>query len=146
MKLKGFLITLGLSLITTLSAAKSKIDLTGEWKVIDDMSGFTLVKVKISAKAAYHYNGHIIEAFSPPNQPTEDLSGMKGFHLLLDLKQDPNNPHNLVSGQVFDPDRQLRYNIKGKVNRNGNSMILRSPSDADKASRKLSWVRIRSNN
>ncbi|WP_353142865.1 DUF2147 domain-containing protein [Acinetobacter pragensis] len=123
--------------------AKPVYDLTGNWKVIDDKSGFTLVKVKISQNAQSLYNGHIIEAFNAPNSPAQDLSALKNIHLLFDLKQDPKDPYKLLSGQVFDPVIKQRYQINGKVSRNGNTMILRSPSDAEKSSRKLSWVRIR---
>ncbi|TCB82361.1 DUF2147 domain-containing protein [Acinetobacter sp. ANC 4173] len=143
MELKGIFSAGCIALISTALHAKPTLDLTGNWKVIDDKSGFTLVKVKISSNAEHQYNGHIITAFNPPNMPAQDLSALKGFHLLFDLKQDPKDPYKLLSGQVFDPAIQQRYNVNGKVSRNGNTMILRSPSDAEKASRKLSWVRMR---
>jgi len=144
MELKGIFSAGCIVLCSAALYAKPALDLTGNWKVIDDKSGFTLVKVKISKNSNTLYNGHIIEAFNAPNLPTQDLSSLKGFHLLFDLKQDPNDPYKFISGQVFDPAAQQRYNINGKVSRNGNTLILRSPSDAEKASRKLSWVRIRS--
>ena len=143
MELKGIFSAGCIVLCSAAIYAKPALDLTGNWKVIDDKSGFTLVKVKISKNSNSLYNGHIIEAFNPPNRPAQDLSSLKGFHLLFDLKQDPKDPNKLLSGQVFDPAIQQRYNINGKVSRNGNTMILRSPSDAEKASRKLSWVRMR---
>lgn len=143
MKIKRIFSTGCIALISATLQAKPTLDLTGNWKVIDDKSGFTLVKVKISSNAANHYNGHIIEAFNPPNLPTKDLSALKGFHLLFNLRQDSEDPNKLLSGQIFDPALQQRYNINGKVSRNGNTMILRSPSDSEKASRKLSWVRMR---
>ncbi|WOE42601.1 DUF2147 domain-containing protein [Acinetobacter chinensis] len=146
MKLKRMFNVVCMALISTAIYAKPALDLTGNWKVIDDKSGFTLVKVKISSNAHNQYNGHIIEAFNAPNLPPQDLSALQGFHLLFDLKQDLNDPYKLLSGQVFDPAIQQRYNVNGKVSRNGNTMILRSPSDAEKASRKLSWVRIRTAN
>lgn len=143
MELKGIFSAGCIVLYSAALYAKPALDLTGNWKVIDDKSGFTLVKVKISKNSNSLYNGHIIEAFNPPNLPTKDLSALKGFHLLFDLKQDPKYPNKLLSGQIFDPAIQQRYNINGKVSRNGNTLILRSPSDAEKASRKLSWVRMR---
>ena len=118
-------------------------DLTGEWKVIDDKSGFTLVKVQITEPRPHLYQGHIVEAFNPPNQPAQDLSKMKGFHLLKDMKQDIKDPYQMTSGFVTDPVINQQYQIKGKLSKRGNMMILRSPSDSDKSSRKLSWVRIR---
>jgi len=99
-------------------------NLSGEWKVIDDKSGFTLVKVKITEPQPHLYQGHIIEAFNPPNQPVRDLS-------------------KLTIGEVVDPAINQRYQVNGKLTKRGHMMILRSPSDSDKASRKLSWVRIR---
>ena len=135
-------------MLMTLAIAQSVFssdatDLAGEWKVIDDKSGFTLVKVQITEPRPNLYQGHIVEAFNPPNLPIQDLTKLKGFHLLKDLKQDTKDPHQLTSGFVTDPAINQEYNVKGKLSRRGNMMILRSPSDSDKASRKLSWVRIR---
>lgn len=118
-------------------------NLSGEWKVIDDKSGFTLVKVKITEPQPHLYQGHIIEAFNPPNQPVRDLSHLKGFHLLQGLKQDLKDPYKFTIGEVVDPAINQRYQVNGKLTKRGHMMILRSPSDSDKASRKLSWVRIR---
>lgn len=123
--------------------ANDLTNLTGDWKVIDDKSGFTLVKVKITQPQPHTYQGHIVEAFNPPNQPVQDLSQLKGFHLLQGLKQDPKDPYKLNIGEVVDPAINQRYQVNGKLSRKGNTMILRSPSDSDKSSRKLSWIRIK---
>lgn len=130
------------AILCTALHADTRFDLTGNWKVIDDKSGFTLVEVKITQTSPRIYAGHIIKAFSPPNLPDKDLSSMTGFQLLYDLKQDHQHLFTLSSGQVIDPILQQRYSIRGKLSPNGNTMILRNPSDAERQSRKLSWVRL----
>ena len=123
--------------------ASDVTNLAGDWKVIDDKSGFTLVKVKITQQQANTYQGHIVEAFNLPNLPAQDISPLKGFHLLHNLKQDPKDPYKLNAGEVIDPVINQRYQVNGKLSRKGSTMILRSPSDSDKASRKLSWIKMR---
>lgn len=143
MKLKWILCTLFTGLCGQMLYANDRTNLAGDWKVIDDKSGFTLVRVKITQTQPYMYQGHVLEAFNPPNQPAQDLSQIKGFHLLQNLKQDSRSPYKLLTGIVTDPSIKQRYEVNGKLSKKGNMMILRSPSDINKASRKLSWVRIR---
>lgn len=143
MKLKGILYVLFTGLMAQGIYANDLTNLVGDWKVIDDKSGFTLVQVNITQQQPYTYQGHIVEAFNPPNHPAQDLSKLKGFHLLHSLKQDAKDPYKLIIGEVVDPAINQRYKVNGKLSRKGNTMILRSPSDPNKASRKLSWVRIR---
>lgn len=133
------LFLLGLSLVTQ---ANPIVDLSGNWKVVDDKSGLVLVHVKISSDAAYRYNGHVIEAFNPPDHPVKDLNKIKGAHLLINLIQDKEDPYQLISGKIFDPASQQYFHITGKVNRNQQMMILRSPPDMQRTSRKVSWLRM----
>ena len=54
MKLKGIFSAGCIVLYSAALYAKPALDLTGNWKVIDDKSGFTLVKVKISKIATLY--------------------------------------------------------------------------------------------
>ncbi|NNH26558.1 DUF2147 domain-containing protein [Acinetobacter terrestris] len=118
-------------------------DLSGLWKVIDDKSGFTLVKIKISKQDKNSYNGHIVEAFNPPNMVEKDLSALTGFQLLTGLQQDLKNPKNFSKGKVVDPAIKQLYEVNGKLNKKGTVLILRNNSDEKKAGRKLSWIRMK---
>ncbi|TCB73564.1 DUF2147 domain-containing protein [Acinetobacter sp. ANC 3781] len=118
-------------------------DLSGLWKVIDDKSGFTLVKIKISKQDKTSYNGHIVEAFTPPNVSPKDLSALTGFQLLTGLQQDLKNPKNFIKGKVVDPAINQLYEVNGKLNKKGTVLILRNSSDKEKAGRKLSWIRMK---
>ena len=142
----NFLSLLAWLLSVMLSApvyAAQPVSLVGKWKAIDDRSGFTLVSVKITQTQPYTYQGHIIEAFNLPQQPQADLEHLKGFHILQNIKQDADHPDILLSAQVVDPTTKQTYQTKGRVRRQGNVMMLRSPSDNERSSREISWVRIR---
>lgn len=129
--------------LTQIAFAKSNYDLSGTWKIMDDKSGFTLVKVKMSKQPNSTYNGEIIEAFNLPNTPPKDLSGVAGFKLLTGLQQDANNPRHFKNGRLVDPAINTSYEVYGRVNSRNTILILRSNADQDKSSRQLSWVRIK---
>jgi hypothetical protein len=143
MFLKWILLLVLNSTMYQMAFAQDMNDLSGLWKVIDDKSGFTLVKIKISKQDRNSYNGHIVEAFNPPNAPPKDLSSLTGFQLLTGLQQNLKNPKNFSQGKVVDPAINQLYEVNGKLNTKGTVLILRSNSDVEKAGRKLSWIRMK---
>ncbi|KYQ72745.1 hypothetical protein AZH43_07765 [Acinetobacter pragensis] len=110
---------------------------------MDEKTGYKMVHVKITESAPNLYQGYIIQAFNPPNHPNQDLSALKGFYLLHDLKQDPNDPYKLISGYIINPfvKKSKKVSIHGKLIKYGNTMILRNSSDPDQSSRSVTWVR-----
>lgn len=144
MNFKGIFFILLSSLICQTVLAKSVTDLSGEWKAIDDRSGYTMVRVKIVKKSKNQYDGYVVEAFAIPNTPkTYNLKKAKGYHVLRNLVQDTNDPYILKSAQIVDPVTRQRFYVQGKLNKGGNHMFLRHPSDEKKLGRKIAWVRIK---
>lgn len=143
MFLKWILLLVLNSTMYQMAFAQDMNDLSGLWKVIDDKSGFTLVKIKITKQDRNSYNGHIVEAFNPPNAPPKDLSSLTGFQLLTGLQQNLKNPKIFSKGKVVDPAINQLYEVNGKLNTKGTMLILRSSSDAEKSGRKLSWIRLK---
>ena len=144
MNFKGIFFILLSTLICQMVLAKSAEDLSGEWKAIDDRSGYAMVRVKIVKKNKNQYDGYVLEAFAIPNtHRTYNLNKAKGFHVLRNLVQDSNDPYLLKSAQIVDPVTHQRFYVQGKLNRNGNHMFLRHPSSEKHFGRKIAWVRIK---
>ncbi|OTG87368.1 hypothetical protein [Acinetobacter sp. ANC 3813] len=135
MSLKFLLIVI--CLISTISYAA---DLSGDWKIIDDKTGVSLAKLKISKMSNGSYEGRAIEVLNPQGINSNEF---KNFLILSNLREDPKKYGYFTHGLVVDPIRKVTYkNISGKLNSKETMIILRGKLDESAVSRRMSWIRI----
>jgi uncharacterized protein (DUF2147 family) len=115
-------------------------DISGNWKIIDDKTGASLAKLKITKMSNGAYEGRAIEVLNPQGTNSNEF---KNFLILSNLREDPKKSGHFTDGLVVDPIRKETYkNINGKLNAKETMIILRGKLDKSALSRRMSWVRI----
>ncbi len=123
----------------------------GNWRTIDDRSGFAKALVRIVKEADGTYSGTITKTIPRPDYTPQDFchncpapyTGQKivGLKILSGLQVDPNNPNQLINGKVLDPLSGKLYNCKAKLSNEGRRLSIRGYIGVSMLGRTQVWLR-----
>ncbi len=122
----------------------------GNWRTIDDRSGFAKALVRIVKEADGTYSGTITKTIPRPDYTPQDFchncpapyTGQKivGLKILSGLQVDPNNPNQLINGKVLDPLSGKLYNCKAKLSNEGRRLSIRGYIGVSMLGRTQVWL------
>jgi uncharacterized protein (DUF2147 family) len=123
----------------------------GNWRTIDDRSGFAKALVRIVKEADGTYSGTITKTIPRPDYTPQEFchncpapyTGQKivGLKILSGLQVDPNNPNQLINGKVLDPLSGKLYNCKAKLSNEGRRLSIRGYIGVSMLGRTQVWLR-----
>ena len=123
----------------------------GNWRTIDDRSGFAKALVRIAKEADGTYSGTITKTIPRPDYTPQEFchncpapyTGQKivGLKILSGLQVDPNNPNQLINGKVLDPLSGKLYNCKAKLSNEGRRLSIRGYIGVSMLGRTQVWLR-----
>ena len=148
---------IALALISTVTLADPthapvSTDITGYWRNIDDVTGFSKGIVHIQRTANGTYFGRIVEIIPRPNYVPMELcnncpepfTGQKilGLTAVWNLKSVPSTASSYNGGHVIDPLNGKIYAADVKVSADGRRLTLRgSIIGASLLKRSQTWIR-----
>ncbi len=123
----------------------------GNWRTIDDRSGFAKALVRIVKEADGTYSGTITKTIPRPDYTPQEFchncpapyTGQKivGLKILSGLQVDPNNPNQLINGKVLDPLSGKLYNCKAKLSNEGRRLSIRGYIGVSMLGHTQVWLR-----
>ena len=126
-------------------------DITGQWRTIDDKTGFSKGIVEISKDSNGVYSGKIIEVVPRPgytpksvcNKCTGELKNkpILGLQVLSNMKQSANNKSGVSGGTVLDPLNGKFYKSKIRLSSNGSRITMRGYVGVEVVGRSQTWIR-----
>lgn len=140
----------GTALLTASLSALAN-NFVGDWRTIDDRTGFAKAIVTISQEADGTYSGKIVKTIPRPDYTPQEFchncpapyTGQKivGIKLLSGLRVDPNNPNQLIGGKVLDPLSGKLYNCRARLSNEGRRLSLRGYIGVSMLGRTQVWLR-----
>lgn len=128
-------------------------DLVGNWKTIDDKTGFPRAVINIKQESDGTYTGKIEKIYALPNG-TEPLGlcvkcngnmknkPMVGLNILNGFTENKNKKNEYVHGQVLDPLTGNTYKGKIRMNQNGRTITLRGYVGTSLLGRSQTWIKV----
>lgn len=152
MSLKKNALLMGCLLVST-STVHAADPIEGNWRQIDDRTGFTLSLVNIHPddKGAYvatiykRYRrpGHMNELCQncPPPYTNKPIMGMD---IVTGLKP-TGTPGRYTDGTVIDPNKGKTYKFNARLHPNGRSLTVRGYVGVSMLGRSQTWIRVDEN-
>lgn len=141
---------LSAGLLATCAVANAA-DISGEWKTVDDKTGYVRAIIKITNDGNGKYNGVIKEKFALPDTPPNDFckkcpapyanKPIVGLQVLHHLEADPNKENYFINGELLDPLSGKFYKAKGRLNGDGNKLFVRGYVGVSALGRSQVWLR-----
>ncbi len=149
-RLKSLLRLTLIGLVLQGSAAVAA-DLTGNWRTIDDKTGFAKSIVKIEKNSAGEYTGTIIRVVPRPDYTPQEIctkcpapntnKPIIGLTVLSGLKDDPKKENHFMNGSILDPLSGKVYGAKARVSEDGRRLTMRGYVGVSMLGRSQSWFR-----
>ena len=129
-------------------------NLIGDWKVIDETSGYARGKINIYKLIDGSYEGKIEEVYALPNQ--KELYSDKcfrckgklkdvplvGMKTISGFKENESKIGEYTDGNVIDPMTGNIYKGKIKINARGNMLTIRGYSGGSALGRSQVWMKV----
>jgi len=125
--------------------------LIGDWKTIDDRTGYALSKVHIRQVKDGTYEGVIVDAYSLPGAAiktkcTHCVGRFKdkpfiGSVFFWGFKQSRENPNEFLNGEIVDPADGKLYKGRIKLHPNGKKITVRGYLGDSPLGRSAVWIR-----
>ena len=133
------------------SGFASSDPLIGQWKTIDDRTGYSLSDVIIQKDKSNHYSAKIIDVRAVPeaylNTVCEKCSGtnknkpLVGMTTLSGLTLNPEKNNEIIDGTFLDPVTGQQYPARARLGNHGKHLIIRSSKDGSAVGRNITWVK-----
>lgn len=133
------------------SGFASSDPLIGQWKTIDDRTGYSLSDVIIQKDKSNHYSAKIIDVRAVPeaylNTVCEKCSGtnknkpLVGMTTLSGLTLNPEKNNEFIDGTFLDPVTGQQYPARARLGNHGKHLIIRSSKDGSAVGRNITWVK-----
>lgn len=140
---------------STLAAAAPEDRFLGNWRTIDDRTGFTKAIVNFAKAEDGTIQGTIVKVKPRPGYTAKQLcqkcpgefkdKPIEGLRIIWNMKVDPKRPDQLVGGQVIDPLSGKIYSLRTWLNADGKRMTLRGYVSVSALGRNQTWVRAEGN-
>lgn len=149
--MKALLFTTALLLGSTLAHAADPIE--GNWRQIDDRTGFTLSLVNIHPDSNGNYVATIYKRYPRPGHMNELCQNcpppytnkpILGMDIVTGLKP-TNTPGRYVDGLVIDPNKGKTYKFNARLHPNGRSLTVRGYVGVSMLGRSQTWIRVDEN-
>lgn len=149
-KLRTSLFTL-FTITVSCSGFASSDPLIGQWKTIDDRTGYSLSDVIIQKDKSNHYSAKIIDVRAVPgaylNTVCEKCSGanknkpLVGMTTLSGLTLNPEKNNEFIDGTFLDPVTGQQYPARARLGNHGKHLIIRGSKDGSAVGRNITWVK-----
>ena len=127
-------------------------DIVGQWRSIDDKTGFSKGIVEIKKDGKGMYSGNIIEVIPRPGYtakthcykcpaPYTDKP-IIGLQVLTNMYPDPKKVGEYQGGTILDPLTGKLYKSRIKLNTTGTRLTMRGFVGVEVIGRSQTWVRI----
>ncbi|WP_286831456.1 MULTISPECIES: DUF2147 domain-containing protein [Acinetobacter] len=152
MKFKLFcsMIVAAASMIS-LSVSANNDPLLGQWKTIDDRTGYSLVDVIISKDAKDRYMAKIVNVREvpravPQQNCTQCTGSLKdqplvGLTMLKGLSSHPENTNEFINGTLLDPISGKLYQARARLKNNGRHLAIHSRTEGFPVGRNMTWIK-----
>ncbi len=125
-------------------------DITGQWRTIDDKTGFSKAIIEVSKNNQGIYSGKIISILPRPGYTPkthcQDCPApytnkpILGLQVLNDMRMSK-NPREYEGGTILDPLSGKSYKSKIKVNPAGTRLTMRGFVGFEVIGRSQTWIR-----
>ncbi len=123
----------------------------GNWRTIDDKTGFAKAIVRIQKVSNNTYEGTITRIIPRPDyvpkvycqncpKPFTDKP-ILGLHVIWGLRDDPDRPRQYKSGRVLDPLSGHIYNAKARLSGDNRRLLMRGFIGFSALGRTQTWIR-----
>ncbi|MEQ0924469.1 DUF2147 domain-containing protein [Acinetobacter schindleri] len=152
MKFKLFcsMIVAAASMIS-LSVSANNDPLLGQWKTIDDRTGYSLADVIISKDAKDRYMAKIVNVREvpravPQQNCTQCTGSLKdqplvGLTMLEGLSSHPENTNEFINGTLLDPISGKLYQACACLKNNGRHLAIHSRTEGFPVGRNMTWIK-----
>lgn len=152
MKMRQSLLFAGLILLSPFTFAQN-LDITGKWRTIDDVTGFSKAIVEIEKDQHGTYYGTVIQVlprpgYVPKTHCTKCVGKLKnypivGFPSINNLKRSATDPFLYENGAFIDPLNGRVYKGSAMLNDAGTHLTLRAHIGIKAIGRTQTWIRVR---
>ena len=135
----------------SLSVSANNDPLLGQWKTIDDRTGYSLADVIISKDAKDRYMAKIVNVREVPGavpqqnctQCTGSLKGqpLVGLTMLKGLSSHPEKTNEFINGTLLDPISGKLYQARARLKNNGRHLAIHSRTEGAPVGRNMTWIK-----
>ncbi len=150
--IKIFVVSFALLFVKLSFALTPNLSPVGYWKTIDDVTGQPKAILQIFETGNQRLYGRILKIYPRPgydqNEVCTACSGDKhnkrivGMVIMMDLKQDKDNPDTWIDGQILDPKNGKTYHCKIRVIDAGQRLNVRGYLGMPLFGRTQTWLRV----
>jgi uncharacterized protein (DUF2147 family) len=151
MKLKQTLLLGSLALIMQVASAAPNPLMLGNWRTIDDKTGFTKAIAEVKQESDGSYSATVIRVVPRPGYTPKELcqdcpppftnKPIIGLKIMWGLKPDPNRDNAFVDGHILDPLNGKVYKAKARVTPDGRHLAIRAYIGISAIGRTPIWIR-----
>lgn len=135
----------------SLSVSANNDPLLGQWKTIDDRTGYSLTDVIISKDANDRYIAKIVKVREVPGATrqqncTQCTGSLKdqplvGLTMLKGLSSHPENNNEFINGTLLDPVSGQLYQARARLKNNGRHLAIHSRTEGSPVGRNMTWIK-----
>ncbi|WP_286859737.1 MULTISPECIES: DUF2147 domain-containing protein [Acinetobacter] len=135
----------------SLSVSANNDPLLGQWKTIDDRTGYSLADVIISKDAKDRYMAEIVNVREvpgavPQQKCTQCTGSLKdqplvGLTMLKGLSSHPENTNEFINGTLLDPISGKLYQARARLKNNGRHLAIHSRTEGSPVGRNMTWIK-----
>jgi len=135
----------------SLSVSANNDPLLGQWKTIDDRTGYSLADVIISKDAKDRYMAKIVNVREvpravPQQNCTQCTGSLKdqplvGLTMLEGLSSHPENTNEFINGTLLDPISGKLYQTRARLKNNGRHLAIHSRTEGFPVGRNMTWIK-----
>lgn len=128
-------------------------DISGKWRTVDDVTGFSKAIVEIDRDPNGVYYGTIIQVlprpgYTPKTHCTKCTGQLKnypiiGFPVLSGLVRSKHDPTVFEQGYVIDPLNGRAYKVLADISDSGSHFTLRAFIGSKALGRTQTWIRVK---
>ena len=129
----------------------SNSDIVGQWRSIDDKTGFSKAIIEITQDAKGEYNGKIIDLTPRPGytpkahcdrcKGNEKNKPIVGLQILKNMKRSTKNTLEFNEGTILDPLSGTQYRTTLRLNASGSRLSIRGFVGVEALGRSQTWLR-----
>lgn len=149
MKLLKTLLIVATGICSSYSFANN--DIVGQWRNIDDKTGFSKGIVEISQNSDGTYSGKVIDITPRPGYTPKTVCDkckgankdkpIIGLQILKNAKRSPTNNAVFINGTLLDPLSGNEYKSTLRLNPTGSRLAIRGFVGVEALGRSQTWIR-----